>query len=88
MTTRELARMIRRAVIRFDQLPGGEFDQPPGLSTGAGAIFAAIGRSWRRPSARSTPWSRKCRLALELREFRHLGESSMPYFNSQIIIKV
>lgn len=43
MTTRELARMIRQAGIHFDQLPDEEFAQPPGLSTGAGAIFAATG---------------------------------------------
>lgn len=43
LTTRELARMIRAAGIRFDELPDEEFDRPLGLSTGAGAIFAATG---------------------------------------------
>ncbi|MHB8918530.1 MAG: NADH-dependent [FeFe] hydrogenase, group A6 [Desulfocucumaceae bacterium] len=43
LTTRELARMIRTAGIRLDELPDEEFDQPLGLSTGAGAIFAATG---------------------------------------------
>jgi len=43
LTTRELARMLRSAGIRFDQLPDEEFDKPLGLSTGAGAIFAATG---------------------------------------------
>ncbi|MFZ5648014.1 MAG: NADH-dependent [FeFe] hydrogenase, group A6 [Bacillota bacterium] len=43
LTTRELARMIRTAGIRFDQLPDEDFDRPLGLSTGAGALFAATG---------------------------------------------
>ncbi|MFZ5651521.1 MAG: NADH-dependent [FeFe] hydrogenase, group A6 [Bacillota bacterium] len=43
LTTRELARMIRTAGIRFDMLPNEDFDRPLGLSTGAGALFAASG---------------------------------------------
>lgn len=44
LTTRELTRMINRASIRFKDLPDdGEFDNPIGLSTGAGAIFGATG---------------------------------------------
>ncbi len=44
LTTRELVRMINRASIRFKDLPDdGEFDNPIGLSTGAGAIFGATG---------------------------------------------
>ncbi len=43
LTTRELARMIRAAGIRMDELPEEEFDRPLGLATGAGAIFAATG---------------------------------------------
>ncbi len=43
LTTRELARMIRSAGIRLDQLPDEDFDRPLGLSTGGGAIFAATG---------------------------------------------
>ncbi len=43
MTTRELARMIKRAGIRFTELPDEEFDMPLGLGTGAAVIFGATG---------------------------------------------
>ncbi len=43
LTTREMARMIRSAGIRFDELPDEDYDQPLGFATGAGAIFAATG---------------------------------------------
>ena len=43
LTTRELARMIKRASIDFNNLPDGTFDDPLGRSTGAGVIFGASG---------------------------------------------
>lgn len=43
ITTRELARMINRAGLRFDALPDEEFDSPLGESTGAAVIFGATG---------------------------------------------
>lgn len=43
ITTRELARMIDRAGIKFNELPDEEFDAPLGISTGAGVIFGATG---------------------------------------------
>ena len=43
ITTRELARMIKRAGINFNELPDEEFDAPFGLGTGAGTIFGATG---------------------------------------------
>lgn len=43
LTTRELARMIRKAGIKFTTLPDAEFDAPLGLSTGAATIFGATG---------------------------------------------
>ncbi len=43
LTTRELARMIRRAGIEFELLPDEDFDAPLGLSTGAATIFATTG---------------------------------------------
>ena len=43
LTTRELARMIKRAGIMFDQLPDEKFDDPLGISTGAAVIFGATG---------------------------------------------
>ena len=43
ITTRELARMIKRAGIQFKNLADSNFDDPLGVSTGAGAIFGATG---------------------------------------------
>lgn len=43
LTTRELGRMIERAGINFASLPDEDFDEPLGISTGAGAIFGATG---------------------------------------------
>ena len=43
LTTRELARMIKKAGIRFNDLPDGEYDAPFGLGSGAGTIFGATG---------------------------------------------
>ena len=43
LTTRELGRMIKRAGINFNALPDEKFDDPLGISTGAGVIFGATG---------------------------------------------
>ncbi len=43
ITTRELARMIKKCGIMFNQLPDEEFDKPFGLGSGAGTIFGATG---------------------------------------------
>ncbi len=43
LTTREIARMFREAGIDLKTLDAEEFDEPFGISTGAGAIFAATG---------------------------------------------
>ena len=43
ITTRELARMIERAGIKFTILPDEEFDSPLGEDTGAAVIFGATG---------------------------------------------
>ena len=43
ISTRELARLIKRANISFTLLPDMDFDQPLGTSTGAGVIFGATG---------------------------------------------
>ena len=43
ITTRELARMIKYANIRFDNLEDSGFDNPLGDSTGAAAIFGTTG---------------------------------------------
>ncbi len=43
MTSRELARMIKKLGIRFRDLPDEEFDVPLGIGTGAAVIFGATG---------------------------------------------
>lgn len=43
LTTRELARMIKRAAIDFETLPEEDFDTPFNKATGGGAIFGATG---------------------------------------------
>ena len=43
LTTRELGRMIERAGINYHALPEEKFDDPLGISTGAGVIFGATG---------------------------------------------
>ncbi len=43
LTTRELAKMIKRAGLVWDRLPNEEYDNPLGEGTGAAVIFAATG---------------------------------------------
>ncbi len=43
ITTRELARMINQAGIKFNELPEEKFDNPLGESSGAAVIFGATG---------------------------------------------
>ncbi len=43
ITTRELARMIKRAHIEFTELEDSEYDSPIGEATGAAAIFGVTG---------------------------------------------
>ncbi|MDD2401702.1 MAG: NADH-dependent [FeFe] hydrogenase, group A6 [Clostridia bacterium] len=43
LTTRELAKMIRVAGIDFTALPKEEYDEPMGISSGAGLLFGATG---------------------------------------------
>ncbi|HHW43484.1 MAG TPA: 2Fe-2S iron-sulfur cluster binding domain-containing protein [Desulfotomaculum sp.] len=43
LTTRELGKMLKQAGIDFDSLPEEEYDDPLGISTGAGVIFGATG---------------------------------------------
>ncbi|MGM9974700.1 MAG: NADH-dependent [FeFe] hydrogenase, group A6 [Clostridiaceae bacterium] len=43
LTTRELARMIKRASIKFNELSDEDYDVPFEVGSGAGAIFGATG---------------------------------------------
>lgn len=43
LTTRELARLIKKNGILFDELEDAKYDDPLGISTGAGLIFGVTG---------------------------------------------
>ncbi len=43
LTTRELARLIKKAQLNFNALPDEKFDEAMGVSTGAAVIFGATG---------------------------------------------
>jgi len=43
LTTRELGKMLRQAGIVFSELPEDQYDDPFGITTGAGVIFGASG---------------------------------------------
>lgn len=43
LTTRELAKLIKRSGIIFEELPDEDYDAPLGMFTGAGLIFGATG---------------------------------------------
>ncbi len=43
LTTRELAKMIKKAGLLFTELPDEEYDLPLGIGSGAGMIFGATG---------------------------------------------
>ena len=43
LTTRELARLIKRKGILFNNLPDGKFDTPFGIASSAGLLFGATG---------------------------------------------
>lgn len=43
ITTRELAKMIKKSGLLFNDLPEEEFDNPLGIGSGAGVIFGATG---------------------------------------------
>ena len=43
ITTRELARMIKKAGVDYKNMPDGTFDKPFDIGSGAGAIFGATG---------------------------------------------
>jgi len=43
ITVRELARMLKKSGVLFNELPDGTYDAPFGLGSGAGTIFGATG---------------------------------------------
>ena len=71
ITTRELARMIERAGIKFNFLPDEEFDDPMGTDTGAAVIFGATGGVMEAALRTANDWlTGKSNEAVEFHEVR------------------
>ena len=71
ITTRELARMIDRAGIKFNFLPDEEFDDPMGQDTGAAVIFGATGGVMEAALRTANDWlTGKANEAVEFHEVR------------------
>ncbi|OPY61058.1 MAG: NADP-reducing hydrogenase subunit HndC [Pelotomaculum sp. PtaU1.Bin065] len=82
VTTRELARMIRQAGLNFSELPDENYDQPLGISSGAGNIFGGTGglteAAVRTAFAVANPGAREPIIELkELRGVRGIKEASI-----------
>ena len=71
ITTRELARMIERAGIKWHFLPDEEFDDPMGQDTGAAVIFGATGGVMEAALRTANDWlTGKSNDAVEFHEVR------------------
>ncbi len=71
ITTRELARMIDRAGIKFNYLADEEFDDPMGADTGAAVIFGATGGVMEAALRTANDWlTDKSNDAVEFHEVR------------------
>ncbi len=70
LTTRELARMIERAGIKFTMLPDEDFDNPLGEDTGAGVIFGATGGVMEAAIRTANAWLNGANEPLELEAVR------------------
>ncbi len=71
ITTRELARMIERAGIKFNYLPDEDFDDPLGTDTGAAVIFGATGGVMEAALRTANDWlTGESQSAVEFREVR------------------
>ena len=70
LTTRELARMIDRAGLKFTALPDEEFDSPLGEDTGAAVIFGAPGGVMEAAVRTANAWLNGATEAIELEAVR------------------
>jgi len=70
LTTRELARMIDRAGLKFNMLPDEEFDSPLGEDTGAAVIFGATGGVMEAAVRTANAWLNGATDAIELEAVR------------------
>ena len=90
ITTRELARMIERAGIKFNFLPDEEFDDPMGQDTGAAVIFGATGGVMEAALRTANDWlTGKSNDAVEFHEVRGTkGLKEATYTINGVEIKV
>lgn len=90
ITTRELARMIHRAGIKFEMLPDEDFDDPMGESTGAGVIFGATGGVMEAALRTAAEWvGGKPLEAVEFKEVRGTqGIKEASYQVGELTVKV
>ena len=70
ITTRELARMIDRAGLKFTMLPDEEFDSPLGEDTGAAVIFGATGGVMEAAVRTANAWLNGATEAIDLEAVR------------------
>lgn len=70
ITTRELARMIDRAGLKFNALPDEEFDSPLGEDTGAAVIFGATGGVMEAAIRTANAWLNGAKKPIELKKVR------------------
>ena len=90
ITTRELARMIDRAGIKFNFLADEEFDDPMGTDTGAAVIFGATGGVMEAALRTANDWlTGKSNDAVEFHEVRGTkGLKEATYTINGVEIKV
>ena len=90
ITTRELARMIDRAGIKFNDLADEEFDMPLGADTGAAVIFGATGGVMEAALRTANDWlTGKSNDAVEFHEVRGTkGIKEATYTINGVEIKV
>ncbi len=90
LTTRELARMIDRAGLKFDLLPNEEFDAPLGEDTGAAVIFGATGGVMEAALRTANDWlTGKSNEAVDFHEVRGMdGLKEAAYTINGMEIKV
>ena len=91
LTTRELARLIRKASLNFERLPEEEFDSPLGSGSGAAVIFGATGGVM-EAALRTAVWKltgEKDQTPIEFKEVRGVkGIKEATYHVANMDVKV
>ena len=91
LTTRELARLIRKVGLNFERLPEEEFDSPLGSGSGAAVIFGATGGVM-EAALRTAVWKltgEKDQTPIEFKEVRGVeGIKEATYHVADMDVKV